>query len=267
MSSREEIVKFTGSENWKEWHARFITEAIDRRLWDIINPASPSRDRPTSAVNSAHNIPKPRIGPANSGEMTIAGREAYKIDLAEFHSEEARYREEFQNITSLRSWISKTVDAGLYDATYDPEKKLHQWYMKLKKCAGTNEVQEMCRAIGDWKTATEGLTLKPEDMLSWLRSWELALLKAQKANVPGTNDSKIWWIDFEYVVRDIGYEGWCESYYHSNQDAINGNMLTLQKLVNDFGERIRREDTYSRRRTIARGAFASFAKRTSDEED
>ncbi|KAL2193197.1 hypothetical protein P885DRAFT_64215 [Corynascus similis CBS 632.67] len=159
MSSIE-IVKLIGPENWEEWHARFVTEAIDRRLWDIINPASPSRGQyrtpptkpnvanyekrpdapatntrgntPTSAVNSAHDIPEPNIGPANAGEMTIAGREAYKIDLAEFHSEEARYREELQNITSLRSWVSKTVDASLYDATYDLEEKLHQWYTKLK---------------------------------------------------------------------------------------------------------------------------------------
>lgn len=176
------------------------------------------------------------------------------------------YDRERQNITFLCSWITKTVAANLFDTTCDPEQKIHEWYAALKERVGTNDLQELRRAMEEWETANKTLSRRPKDMLRWLKSWELALLKAQKAKVPGKNDSKIWWLEFDNTVRGFGYDGWCDSYYNSNQDAIDNNNLVLQKLLNDFSERIRRSDD-SRPRTIAKGAFVTFAERTSDEEE
>jgi hypothetical protein len=204
--------------------------------------------------------------PKNASEMTAAGRDAYKIDLSEYREEKGDYDRERQNITFLCSWITKTVAANLFDATCDPEKKIHEWYAALKERVGTNDLQELRRATEEWETANKTLSRKPKDMLSWLKGWELAFMKAQKAKVPGTNDSKIWWLKFDNTVRGFGYDGWCDSYYNSNQDAIDNNNFVLQKLLNDFSERIRRSDD-SKPRTIAKGAFVTFAEQTSDEEE
>ncbi|KAK3309880.1 uncharacterized protein B0T15DRAFT_488584 [Chaetomium strumarium] len=241
MSLMEEIVKLTGSENWKAWNTRFIAEATNRGLWEIINPTSTSKGanaRGNTPASGTSQVVVPGGKPKNASEMTAAGRDAYKIDLSEYREEKGDYERELQNITFLCSWITKTVAANLFDTTCDPEKRIHEWYAALKERGGTNDLQEFRRAMEEWETANKTLSRKPKDMLSWLRGWELALLKAQKAKVPGTNDS------IDNTVRGFGYDGWCDSYYNSNQDAIDNNKFMLQKLLKDFSERVRRSDDF-----------------------
>jgi hypothetical protein len=91
-------------------------------------------------------------------------------------------------------------------------------------------------------------------MLGWLSNWETAIGEAQDANVPGTNTSQMWWLQFEAAIRSAGYESWCEAYAISNQAIIEGNSLTVHKLVKDFRERLRKDDD-SKPRTIAKGAY------------
>ncbi|KAK4125438.1 hypothetical protein N657DRAFT_567578 [Parathielavia appendiculata] len=194
MSSIEEIVKLTGSESWKAWNARFTTEATNCGLWELINPTSASKgaykttpikpdvanyekrlDAPAS--NTRGNTPASGSSqvvapgkPKNAAEMTAAGRDAYKIDLSEYREEKGDYEKELQNITFLCSWTTKTVAASLFDTTCNPEKKIHEWYAALKERVGTNDLQELRRAIeppsiakGAFVTFTERSSDEPDD--------------------------------------------------------------------------------------------------------
>jgi hypothetical protein len=292
MTSTESIVKLTGPESWKEWNLRFINMAQDNQLWDLINPASTSKgdfmerpteprfadypkllDTPASSTRSSSATPAGSTEltdtegtPRKLSEMTTAGKEQYRQDVANFQFNWRRYETQGQRISNVSNWVQKTVATHIYNATCKHDKQLHQWYDALKERAGTDNLEDLRRALERYNTAIRVLIRKPKDALSWLSSWETAIGEAQEAKVPGTENSQMWWLQFEAAIRGAGYESWCEAYAISNQALIDNNRLTVHKLVKDFRERIRK-DGDSKPRTITKGAFVTFAGQTSDEEE
>ena len=292
MTATESFVKLTGPESWKEWNLRFINMAQDNQLWELINPTSASKgdfmERPTeprfadypklldtpassTRTSSATHSSTPELidtegTPRNLSEMTTAGKEQYRQDVVNFQFNWRRYETQGQRVSNVSNWIQKTVASHIYNATCKHNKKLHEWYAALKARAGTDDLEDLRRALERYNTAIKILNRKPKDMLGWLSSWETAIGEAQDANVPGTNTSRMWWLQFEAAIRNAGYESWCEAYAISNQALIEDNKLTVHKLVKDFRERLRKDDD-SKPRTITKGAFVTFAGQNSEEED
>jgi hypothetical protein len=206
-----------------------------------------------------------RNPPRNTSEMTTLGRDAYKTDLSEYHFEWRLYEAERQNLNRLTAWIRQTVASQLYDTTCKADKTIDQWYEALKERAGSDDREELQQAMKQYNAAITPLARKPKDMLGWLARWETALLGAQEANLPGSSSSQLWWLQFEAAVKGAGYESWCESYYNSNQNAINDNTLTLRKLSKDFSNRVHK-DTNNHQSSIAKGAFPTYAEQQKEEE-
>jgi hypothetical protein len=292
MTSTESIVKLTGPENWKEWNLRFINMAQDNQLWELINPKSPARgdfmERPcepkvvnypkllntpassTPAISATLEATPELVDaegrPRNLSEMTTAGKEQYRQDMVNFQFNWRRYETQGQRISNISNWVQKTVATHIYNATCKHDKKLHEWYASLKERAGTDDLEDLRRALECYNNAIKPLSRKPKDMATWLSSWETAIGEAQEAKVPGTDNSQMWWLQFEATIRNAGYDSWCEAYAISNQELINTNKMTVHKLVKDFRERLRKTND-SKPSTIAKGAFLSYNGHTPDGED
>jgi hypothetical protein len=204
--------------------------------------------------------------PAHVGEMTPAGKEAYDYATKTFNSRWPRYVEQRKNVSAMVEWLQKTVSANLYDTCCKSGQRLDEWYAALKTRAGTSDRENKTHATELYEAAIKPLSRKPKDMLAWLSSWEAALLQAQEAKVFGTNGSQDWWLHFSKAIRAAGYETWSQIYYISNQETIDSDKLDVRKLCNDFGEFIRREEGPTKRSTIAKGAFPTYADQTEDEE-
>ncbi|KAK4244947.1 hypothetical protein C7999DRAFT_16841, partial [Corynascus novoguineensis] len=175
MSATEGITKLTGPETWKVWNTRFINEATAKQIWDLIDPASDTKGqfqpRPVEPVPASYPklmIPpaagtrassetaratplpeqvEPYGKPANISEMTTAGRELYRQDMANFQFNWRRYKDKRDQVSHITAWISKTVDDDIYSATCTPGKTLDVWYANLKERARTNELEERRRAL------------------------------------------------------------------------------------------------------------------------
>ncbi|KAL2145193.1 hypothetical protein VTI28DRAFT_7702 [Corynascus sepedonium] len=273
------IVKLTGPENWKDWNRRFIGIAQDNQLWDLINPTSDSKgdfvERPvelrfadypkllntpavstcasSTASDGSLELVDTAGSPRNISEMTTAGKEQYRQDMANFQFNWQRYEAQEQRVSNVRNWIQKTVATHIYNATCKHEKKLYGWYQALKERAGTNGLQDLRQALERYNNAINILNRKPRDMMGWLSNWETAISEAQEANVPSTSISDMW-LQFKAAIRNAGYETWCETYSVSNQALISNNELTVHKLVRDFRERLRKDGDL-KPRTVAKGAF------------
>lgn len=295
MAATEGITKLTGPETWKVWNKRFINEATAKEIWDLIDPESNTKgqfqERPvkpvpadypkllippaagtraSSSSDTARATPlpeqvEPQGKPANVNEMTTAGRELYRQDLANYHFDWRQYKEERAQISALTDWISKTVDDGIYDDNCTPGETLDVWYANLKDRAGTDELEERRQALDRYYAAVKPLTRKPRDILAWLANWEKALNEVIRAGVPGTKESSLWWPQFQTALQSVGYDTWATVYAITNRAAINNNQLTTKQLVKDFRADFREND--SQPRTIAKGAFATFAGQPADQED
>jgi hypothetical protein len=124
--------------------------AQDNQLWDVINPASTSKgdfvERPTEprfadypklldtpASSTRNSSATPAGGtelidtegtPRNFSEMTTAGKEQYRQDVANFQFNWRRYETQGQRISNVSNWVQKTVATHIYNATCKPDKQL-----------------------------------------------------------------------------------------------------------------------------------------------
>jgi len=111
----------------------------------------------------------------------------------------------------VSNWVQETVATHIYNATCKPDKPLHEWYDALKERAGTDNLEDLRRALERYNTAIKLLIRKPKDGLAWLSSWDTAIGEAQEGKVQGTENSQMWWLQFEAAIRNAGYESWCEA--------------------------------------------------------
>ncbi|KAL2141318.1 hypothetical protein VTI28DRAFT_2552 [Corynascus sepedonium] len=293
MSATEGITKLTGPETWKVWNKRFINEASAKEIWDLIDPASKSKgqfqERPvkpepadypkllippaagtraSSETARATPLPEqvdPNGKPANVNEMTAAGKELYRQDVANYQFSWRQYKEERAQVSALTAWISKTVDDGIYNATCTPGKTLDVWYANLKERAGISELEDQRRTLERYFATVKPLARKPKDVLAWLATWEEALNEVIQADVPGLKSSSLWWPQFHMAIKSIGYDAWSTAYAVANEATINNNELTTQQVVKSFREQTREDDSLPR--TIAKGAFATLDGQTPDQGD
>ncbi|KAK4242951.1 hypothetical protein C7999DRAFT_18610 [Corynascus novoguineensis] len=171
MAATEGIPRLTGPENWKDWNTRFINEAKYKRIWDLISPESKTKgqfqERPVepavanypkqktsqasgtraSSSDTARATPLPEPAeqdgkPTTVFELTTAGREQYRQDMAIFQFNWRRYNDERDQVSHIATWISTTVDNEIYKATCEPDDTLDKWYAKLKLRAGISPREE-----------------------------------------------------------------------------------------------------------------------------
>ncbi len=203
MAAANEEVKLTGPKSWKAWNERFMTEAVTRNIWDLIDPKSTRRgqfkQQPTkpdistypkrldrtaappaqstrgNSASSTTASESPfsqlteevdRAGkPRNTSEMTALGRDAYKTDLSEYQFEWRLFDAESQKVNRLTAWVRQTVARQLYTTACKANKTLDQWYEALKERAGTDDREELHRALNKYNAAIKPLAKKPRDML------------------------------------------------------------------------------------------------------
>lgn len=91
------------------------------------------------------------------------------------------YKQQREYITRLLEWVRETVEPSLYDLACKSEHDIHVWYENLKERAGIKKTEETRQAKQRYDQAVKPLRQRPKDMLAWIRTWALALLKAQDA--------------------------------------------------------------------------------------
>jgi hypothetical protein len=238
MTSTENIVKLTGPETWKEWNLRFLNMAQDNQLWDLINPASTSKgdfmERPTeprfadypklldTPASSTRNSSATPAGsteltdtertPRNLSEMTTAGKEQYRQDVANFQFNWRRYETQGQRISNVSNWVQKTVATHIYNATCKHDKQLHQWYDALKERAGTDNLEDLRRALERYNTAIRVLIRKPSMALPSARGGPSRNSSQQYATVRNSRTS--------YGERSARPECTCSTVHH--ESALSG---------------------------------------------
>ncbi len=170
-----EGVKLTGPETWRRWHHEFQAEAVVRRLWDYIDPASLRRGQfraeplePRRADYAGPNGPQSR-------QQGLRSYKEYEVDVSLYLGNYTRYETERRNIEWLATWVRQTVSPAIFQTTWKPMEPLDSWYEALVTRVSLTKDRAKSRAYKQYKEAVKPLTNPPLNWAEWVANWDLAV--------------------------------------------------------------------------------------------
>lgn len=187
-------------------------------------------------------------------DLTNSGRELFNLDMTYFKQLEPTYKDEKQSITKLKDWILRTVSTEYKDTCCESNQKISTWFENLQARCGQNVKTDKSDARKAYRQvlASGPKTLKAAQ--TWITTWENAIAKARKENVPETTETFSWIEDFFDTIDPIA-EQWVTSYRMTQDKAIETGKLGFREVGNDFRRLLATKAPAKGR--AAKGAFAA----------
>lgn len=284
-SSTSKNVRLEEAKDWSAWDREFQSKTIAAHIWEKIDPEAqqcpsflteptepdphnyekrlvqaqqpPANSTRHASLQMPDDQPDPNGRPANANEMTMRGKDDYKLDLSVYNNAMRRFEKEDKSIKEIRDWVGETVKPHLLRTACQPKENLKAWYTKLRDQVGATPDQIYDLAKSKYQSAIKPLARQPRDITTWLAEWEEAINQAMAASIPNTQHSRDWWTDFEQAINKVGFEAWCRVYRVNNKDDIRNNKLTFRTVSNDFTTEIQAtQPPGTTKRTIQKGAHA-----------
>ncbi|KAK4246303.1 hypothetical protein C7999DRAFT_15565 [Corynascus novoguineensis] len=238
------------------------TEPNPRRYEKRLIPGQqPPAINTSSTLGALDEQPDPHGYPEDASEMTARGRASYRLDWSVYRDRMNDFREEARAINEIRMWVDETVNKHLLYSTCQPGKGLDVWYEQLRERVGATDQQIYDDATDRYEDALWKTSSKPPgDLQAWLKEWEDAINEAIDEGVPGVQQSRDWWRQFDKAVTRFGFTMWALAYRAEHKKEIRDNKLTIRKVVNDFGAELKRDIHKPIKRTIQKDSHAASFK-------
>ena len=196
-------------------------------------------------------------------DLSVEGREAYKMSMTEFFAYEKRYNKQEGEVRALKNYMQQTVvqhymeqatgSAGADEDDDAPD--LSAWFQDLKQHVGVPAAEVQIDAQTAYDQAIKPIS-KPKEWETWLTNWEKAFARGRlEKRVLSTSRATVWVRDFLNAVRAL-HPPWAEAYWILKKDQIYSDRLEYRDMVNDFRQALHAKIPGGK---VTKGAFASFA--------
>ncbi|KAK3933451.1 hypothetical protein QBC46DRAFT_326417, partial [Diplogelasinospora grovesii] len=241
-------VILTGPENWRPWLAVVRKFAIDKQIWDIVNPELNEQSR---VKLTAPQPPVPlhflsqseqqryhddlelyerdptaeRPETPTFGSITNKERKAdfkYALDL--YNVADRKYEAKLQALSQLRSWINTHINEKCRTYIQDSDTVADEIRELHKRMAPTDYAEGLAVTKDYRQVQLISRSTKIED---WLDQWEKTLRDAQRLNLPDVaGDRPVR--DFLEAIRSHN-----PLFYQSWSNALDMALLTNKPIEID----------------------------------
>lgn len=258
MASSDSKVILKTPDDWDSFEKHLHREAESLELLDYLFEKKELISEPIMPI--MENYKKPRQASADT-QQTIAGdstsqlsteevttfgslsdkaQRAYQFDYSIYQDQRKEYKHERQAVKKLRDWILSATEKYYSDTACEPNEDPRTWYKNLKQSAGLEETLVLDNVHRAYQTATKPLKKQPKDFEIWITTWERAMDKAKKKELPEVARPETWFRDFLNALAVIK-PSWVESFRMLHRRNVLTGTLTYRDVANELRTSVREE--------------------------
>ena len=191
-------------------------------------------------------------------DLTADGLRAYQIDRQIYHDELARYRQQEEAVTFMKTWILNSVSVKWRSTACLPTESLRTWYTKLKEQVGISDARLNSNIREEYRKVVNTRGDRVSSWDTWIGEWERIINEAREKGVPEAVDASSWFDDFLRAVSPR-HEHWATSYEASSGTQVLQGSTSFREVANKFRDYLKRSNgSAGRPPRTAKGAFVAL---------